>query len=349
MRRFLNIFIMTLIGLAATASYGLSEPFPASPPGSVFANEDILNVELDAPLKELFAKNDANSKDEKVFVQGHLSYFAQNQKVTLPVRVRVKGNSTVEFCPFKKMEIKFKSADTTATIFENMKSIDLNTHCAEVNELDVYEQHFNGSYFNHREVVVYKMAKVLSVPTFQVRALSIRYKNTGLKVDQTLRPYQAFFIEDTGDLLKRIQAREIKIENLPPGSKNDIRTLPQIAIDDLYRAILFNGLVRNSDWDFPRPQDGRQIFWNMKLIETAPGKWIPMVYDFNLAPVVTLDKSYPLDISSFLKADEEIQARVLATFQDKRAELYELLESLQHDKPAYEALKICLDGFFEKK
>jgi hypothetical protein len=347
MLRFLNIFTIVMIGLAATASYGLSEPFPGSPNGTVFADEDILNVELDAPLKELFDKNETNKTDEKVYVQGKLSYFSdQNAKITLPVRLRVKGHSTVAFCPFKKMEIKFKGVDASATIFKNMKSIDLNTHCAEINELDEYEQHFNGSYYNHREVVAYKMAKVLQVPTFQVRALSIRYKNTGLKVDQAQLPYQAFFVEDTGDFLKRIHAREIKLEKLAAAPPLDMRTLPKISHDDLYRAILFNSLIQNSDWDFPRGFDGRDL-WNMKLIEIQPGKWIPLIYDFSLAPVVTLDRSSLPDVSYYLSVDQNTRMTILVGFKEKRAELYALLETLKNDEPAYKALKKCLDDFFE--
>lgn len=347
MLRFISLLTMIQIGLAGTASYGLSEPFPPSPQGSVFAEEAVLNVELDAPLDDLFTKNDANTTDEKVFVQGQLSYFTQNQKITVPVRVRVKGHSTVTFCPFKKLELKFIENKTAATIFAGMKSIDLNTHCAEINELDVYEQHFNSSFHNHREVVIYKMAKTLRVPTFQARAVFIKYINTGLNVDSAKLPYQAFFLEDTGDFLKRLNAREVKATDFSRAGQLDASTQPEFANDDLFRATLFNDLIRNSDWGFPCG-DFDNRFWNLKVIETQKGKWVPLVYDFNLSPIVTNEHSYPTTKECNLKVSGEQKLAIIKSFKEKRAELYTLLETLKNDKPAYDHLKIILDYFFEK-
>lgn len=349
MLRILNFFTLVLIGLAATASFGLSEPFPASPENSVFGSDEILNVELDAPLQDLFIKNDANTKDEKVFVAGKLSYWDhRNKKVSLNVRVRVKGKSTVSFCPFKKMEIKFKGADTSATIFANITSIDLNTHCAEPGELDELEAHFSSSYFNHREVLIYKMAKILRVPTYQARALSIRYKNTGLKVDNSSQPYNAFFLEDHGDLTKRLHARDVKVQELRrENERMNLAKQAEISVADLYRAALFNGLIANRDWGYPQDEE-LDVFHNLKVLEIQPGKWVPLIYDFNLSPIVTQDKVYPFFPSRFV-LDENIKAQVLATFKEKRTELYALLETLKNDQPAYTSLKICLDEFFKNE
>lgn len=345
MLRFLNFFIISLIGLAATASYGLSEPFPTSPAGTLFADDEILNVELDAPLKDLFAKTDANTTEDKVFTQGTLSYFSQNKKVSVPVRLRVKGKSTADICPFKKLEIKFKDADTTNTLFANMKSVDLNTHCAEPGELDEDLQHFNTSFYNHREVAIYKMAETLKVPTYQSRALHIRYKNTALKVDEAKHAYQAFFLEDNGDLLKRIQAREIKPNDFSKNAKIDTSTQLEVISEDLFRASLFNLLIRNPDWDFPCGDGNR--FHNLKIIETQSGNWVPLVYDFNLSPIVTTEESYPMVSTCQFKLSDERKLAITESFKEKRAELYALLETLKNDKPAYEVLQICLDKFFE--
>lgn len=345
MLRILNILTTVLIGLAATASFGLSEPFPASPEGTLFADEGLLSVQLDAPLKELFALTETNKTEKKVFVEGHLSYFTSGKKVTVPVRLRVKGHSTASFCPFKKLEIKFKAADIAKTIFSDMTSVDLHTHCAELGELDELEQHFNASYHNHREVLIYQMAKTLRIPTFQARAVSIRYVNTGLKADQAQRPYQAFFVEDTGDFLKRIHAREVKFSEFSKDGQVDATNQTEILREDLYRASLFNNLIRNPDWQFPCGDEGNRL-WNLKVIETKPRHWVPLVYDFNLSPIVTIEKSYPMVSHCEFNLSDERKLAILASFKDQRAKLYQLLQTLKNDESAYDVLIECLDEFF---
>ncbi|MNK89232.1 hypothetical protein D3C87_1092350 [compost metagenome] len=243
------------------------------------------------------------------------------------------------------MEIKFKDADTAETLFANMKSVDLNTHCAEPGELDEYMQHFSNSFYNHREVAIYKLAKVLNVPTYQVRALHIRYKNTALKVDTAKQAYQAFFLEDLGDLKKRIQAREIDPTDFSKDGQVDMSTQPELVVEDLYRATVFNNLIRNPDWDFPCGEGGR--IWNLKVLETHPRNWVPLIYDFNLSPIVTLEENYPMVSTCMLPLTDERKTFITESFKEKRAELYAVLETLKEDKSAYEILQICLDKFFE--
>lgn len=360
MLRFCQFITFILIGLAATAGYGFSEPFLASPAGTLFADEEILNIELDAPLKHLFAYYDLVGPGKSDFNQGHLSYFDhQNKKITVPVRVFVKGYSSARNCPFKKLEIKFKESDTQNTIFAQMHSVDLNTHCSENTKLDDSDAFgdFAASFHNHREVLLYKMAKLLRIPTYQARAVFVRYTNTGLNVDTAIDAYQAFFVEDKGDLLKRIHAREIRMErDLPADNEpakdtvaylfKDIKSHPELASEDLYRSLLFNSLIRNFDWGVPIP-DGDKL-WNIKIIETQPGKWVPLVHDFSLAAPVATTENYPVDIENLNLVNAEEKSRIIASFKEKRAELYALIETMKHDKASYDVLKICLDAFFKE-
>lgn len=357
----LKAFITSIcLGLAAQNGFALSEPLPPPPTGTLFASDRTIEIEIEAPLAELFYNHDfAAHEDVKNSVMGTLSYVVEGRRVSIPAKFKVKGNSTANACEFKKVELKFKDKDTVNTLFSTIKSIDLNTHCQEKPDR---EDPYSASYFNHREAVLYKMAQTLGLATYETRPVFVRYKNTGTLADNPHKMYQAFFVEDKSDFLSRLNAQEFmgrQDRNYAKDKKkdsskadaqyiiDDIRTHSEIDLEDLYRILLFNVLIQNNDWGLPFNEGPQTSLWNVKIISMTPGRWIPVTQDFGLAAPVT-GTPYPHQIIDGYKlADDETIRRIENTFVEKRAELYEMLKLLSNDPEGQQFLKQCLDQFFE--
>lgn len=350
------------IGLFALSAYALSEPLPAPPAGSVFSFKTTLEIQVEAPLAELFkAYDNADLDAQKPSVKGSISYFDSHsgRTVKIPAKFQVKGYSSANECEFKKLELKFKKEDTVQTVFENLKSIDLNTHCSEKVTAD---NPYSQSFFNHREVVIYKMAKLLGLATYEVRPLLVKFKNTGTPADKSAKKYQAFFVEDKSAFLRRLNAQEFmgkndrsygKLAKKPQDPKDDakyfihdIRQHREVDLEDLYRLLLFNVLIQNTDWGLPLNEGVHSYLWNVKVIALSPDRWVPLTHDFNFSGAVTGAHSNPQFIDSYKLADEPTIARIEASFFAKRAELYQMIDLLSNDPPGQQYLKKCLDEFF---
>lgn len=346
--------------LAPSSAFALSEPLPP-PAAGVFSTSTTMNLEVEAPLAKLFRDYDSASPDlPKPTVMGTISYLDSGRTITIPARFNVKGYSSANDCEFKKVELKFKKEHTAQTIFENLKSIDLNTHCQE--EATVGTP-FAQSFYNHREVVIYKMAKLLGLATYEVRPVFVKYKNTGTVADKSKNLYQAFFVEDKSEFLRRLGAQEFmgkydrsygKLAKKPKDPKDDakyiitdIRQQKQIDLEDLYRLLLFNVLVQNHDWGLPFNEGVQVYLWNVKIAALSQDHWVPVIHDFNLAGPVTGMPGGPQFIDSFKLADKVTMDRIEASFVDRRAKLYEMLELLSNDPEGQQYLKDCLDQFFQ--
>ncbi|MNS73153.1 hypothetical protein D3C72_1065850 [compost metagenome] len=351
--------MMVLTGLAAQQSLALSEPFPASPAGTLFASDEILRIEVQAPLKELFDKWKHNQNKEPV--TGEISYFdAKGKKVTLTAKFRVKGNSTASMCELKKIEVKFKKRTTRGTLFDGVKSVDLNTHCRAQADKQGY------LYNVHREVVLYRIAKLLKIPTYQSRAVLAQYRDTGMvDEDRAEKPFQAAFVEDKADILNRLNAREVKdydadefeeTKPAPADSKalyvlHEVEKHPQIDLEDFERIALFYILTQNFDMDFPTETINflpmaRSSLWNLKMIALSPDKWVPLTHDFNSASAMS-EADVSLTKYEFGWADKSTNERIRKIFRDNKTAIYKLVDTLGNDQYGKNIMKKTFDRFFE--
>jgi hypothetical protein len=343
----LKLFIAVLGSLLSLQAFAKSGPFPPSPHGTLFAGDSTLNIEIKAPLKKLF--NDfelTQKKSERLRVSGTVSYRNdQGQEVTVPAIFKVKGNSSTE-CAFKKVELKFKKEDTVGTLFAGMKSVDLNTHCnrRHTDEVD---------YNNHREGVLYKIAKLLQVPTYQVRLARAKYVETGLPESNGEQIFQAIFVEDLGDFLHRLNAQEIKTESL---ERLSAYAHKEIDNEDIKRLRVFNEMIGNEDYVYPgqfmESEKGPQvtegeILWNLKVIAVDAKHWVPLTHDFNLAIILQMNQFYGVDYYREMLDDEKIVRRIRQEYKARAPQIYKLIQANLHNDPeGSEAMIKALKSYF---
>lgn len=368
--RFLQTIVSALSCLLlARPALALSPALPPPAAGTVFASFAPLNIKLRAPFSTLFEAQSLGLAEAKkalvtgeVFVPGVGGF-----PIGYPVEIHMKGFSSLNTCRFPKLELKFISKPTTG-LFTNIKSIDLNTHCAEQDDW-VVSEYFRGSFLNHREALIYRMMDVLGMPSLRARPVFAEYEDTFSPSTVPLKKdfaYQAFFIEDMSAFTERLNAQEVRgtgdvlkdlitldhPEKIQMFRFQDVKSSPRIDPEDVARIALLQYLVDNGDWfikidsEHERSHDSKINLWNTKIIQTTSGKWIPVPHDFSLSGVL-LGSSIPtLDRTIFDVVSAESRKKIKKAFQNKKAELMQLPSELKDDPKGQFQIKGILERFF---
>lgn len=365
----LSLAFLGLQLIAASPAQAVSPPFPEPPAGSVFASSELLKIELDAPLASLFANRVGAdfSQYKKATVPGRLRYRDESGKaVEVGVTVSMKGFSSLMMCNFPKLELKIEAASAQTTIFSNMRSLDLNTHC-DYKDAGMRSRAAN---YVHREEMLYQFAKVLEIPTYESRPLMVSYLNSGILGFDERVSQPAFFIEDMGALEKRLNAREIKsvsdymkdaVVAKKPSKAADykfdnVQDAIQADPEDTARIALFENLLGNGDWFIStkakhfRHEDGEDRLWNIKVLEMADGKWVQFPQDFNLAFILSGDYYAGLNSDELPQYYGLISpaafSRIEKNFLSKKSQLLRLTEKLSLDPEGQKLLQNVLNQFF---
>jgi hypothetical protein len=341
------VLFSTLTASRNPASAVLPQNIPA---GSLFSSYEPVSVTLSAPLKTLFSQT-RTAELKKQSIDGTLTYQDPSSQVfSIPVEVRVKGNTTLVLCPFPKLELKIKSPKEAAGIFQGVKSVDLGTHCRDKGQ-QVLNSNLYQSVFNHREALIYRMAEILGVPTYKARPAVIRYQATGITVvDENTQPYQAFFLEDKSAFRKRIGATEFaeKFES--------VKDSAYIDYEDAARIALFEVMIGNIDWSLKSDKNDDGMFaaigynlWNMRMFEFADKHLLPVPYDFNYAEIIVGGIGVDINKNLFNLAERASQEKIKKSFLSKKALLYKTVESsLKNDPEGIANFKKTLDAFYSK-
>ena len=108
--------------------------FRARDLASIFSSEAIVSFTVTGPLQQHFDLAFAGMPDgifppirEKPYFDGTITLGAQE----IPVSLRVRGNSSLQECPFPKMKFKVSRTDRAGTPFYDAREVKIGTHCAE--------------------------------------------------------------------------------------------------------------------------------------------------------------------------------------------------------------------------
>jgi hypothetical protein len=311
--------------------------------GGLFSSYEPISAKLSAPLTKLFSFRQvghSNFKDHPV--NGTLTIGEK----TYPVKLTLKGYSSAIMCPFPKIEFKIMGHDKHDPLFEEARSFDLNTHCASPEQNT--DSAFRASFYNHREAVLYRILDILQIPTYRARPAYFRYRDEDQEGSDYGATFEAFFLEDAGAFMERLNAQEIRgiadpdkddILKRHPEKENEfqfksINESPEVDSEDAARIALFQYMIGNYDWfikvdadDMRSAQDFRNL-WNTKIVAFPDGKWVMFPQDFNLSTAITGVKKPTNYEKVFQNVSQKSQEKIKKMFLDKKSEILSMKKYL---------------------
>lgn len=266
-------------------------PTPGSPvfyraarmEAGVFEQDSVADWRLTGPFQTHFDLAFAGLPDgifpprrEKPYFPGSFSLEASE----LPLTLRVRGNSSLQECPFPKLKLKVSSANRPGTPFEEAREIDIGTHCAEGGSGTVGRLRDERAAW--REALAYEAMADLGFTTPRVRRARIEYHDTSApdsegRTGWTVRR-QALLLEDIEVVAEHHSGRALDDEEIAKleNAGFDARLITGLR--------LFHALIGN--WDYALSNNGRNL-WNIEVIELPDGLLVPVAGDFDLASWVT--------------------------------------------------------------
>lgn len=274
----------------------------------IFASRTVVAWALEGPFQQHFDLAFAGVPDgffpprrEKPYFDGTLRLGAW----VLPVRVRVRGNSSLQECPFPKLKFKVGREDRVGTPFAEAREIKIGTHCAEGGRGTVGR--LRDERAAAREALAYEAMELLGFVGPRVRRASITYHDTspdaggnpvGWVVERS-----AVMLDDIEVVAERQGARVLADDELTQVTAADLDE--QLLVDlQLLHAFLGN-------WDYRLAIGaGERGVWNTDVLEYPDGTRVAVAGDFDLASWVTgvVRSGAPRDYHPEL-ADVEREAR----------------------------------------
>lgn len=219
--------------------------------------------------------------DSKYWTVGDLTDLEQPAR-QLKIRTRARGMSSAEDLPFPKLRVEIDSAEALqGTVFKGSRKFRLNTH----GNTDPWQKHsamgrLADERSPYREALAYEIAQAMDLPGPLFRRARILYYDRSLNREFER---QALILETDKKISRRLES-PISVR-FPEINKIPIRLGA--------RFHLFNILIGNEDVGLKlknEPSVGSENyrpFFNTTVFEAGNGDQFPIVYDFDLASIVT--------------------------------------------------------------
>jgi hypothetical protein len=305
--------------------------------GGIFASTSVAVLKATGPFQMYFDLAYAGIPDgifpprrDKPYFDGKINIAG----LDIPVTMRVRGNSSLQECPFPKLKFKVSSEDRAGTPFFDAREVNVGTHCAEGGRGTIGRLRDETAAF--REALAYEIMDLLGFITPRVRRARIEYHDTtathGAGEVGWALTRSAVLLDDIEVVAERMGGRALEDEEV--AQLKDANFDAQLITD----LLCLHALLGN--WDFALTQNGEGL-WNTDVIELEPGKWVPIAGDFDLASWVTeiVRLSAPHDYHPELP-DVERQALYALDQIQKRAGTPSLVaarDRFEAKRPAIEA------------
>ena len=262
---------------------GVRKFFRARGLESVFSSDTVVSFSVTGPLQEHFELAFAGMPDgifppvrEKPYFQGTLTIGQQE----IPVNLRVRGNSSLQECPFPKVKFKVSRADRAGTLFFDAREVKIGTHCAEGGRGPIGR--LRDERATYREALVYEAMQILGFVGPRVRRARIAYHDT-TRTNGTSEVgwnviRNAVILDDQEVIAERLGGRALDDEEISTLTNANFEV--QLVTDLKF----FHVLMGN--WDYVLAVDGRGI-WNTDVMELPDLKLLPVAGDFDLCSFVT--------------------------------------------------------------
>jgi hypothetical protein len=293
----------------------------------LFASGEPLPLQLDAPFNDLFE----HARNDDYAVSGTLRIPVDGRLVAIDgVKITLRGHTSKREseCDFPKLKVDFpKESRPTTGLFAGLSSIKIGTHCGEA-DADHLTPRF-GRLANERspfrEAFVYRLLAALEVPTLEARPARITYRYTDARPGQSPLQDQpvvrdAVLLEGTDEAVRRVGGQRAIDENEFTTAQAQLRTA------DTVRLAFAEAMIGNFDWCLKMTPsdayrcDARHPLWNIVAADLGDGRAIPLLYDFDVAGIVTGRHPWFRDVFStaFGSGGTEPAIEVMAQLQRTR-------------------------------
>ena len=296
----------------------------------LFSSHEPFTFTLVADFKTLNKDRDPLSKKR---YPGELRIPAEGgTEVKLAVQLGARGHvrRMARTCDYVPLRVEFPKESRDGTVFARQEALKLVVQCARGGD---YEQYVL------REHLAYRLFNVLTPRSYRSRLAKVNYidRATG----QATGTRWAMFIEDDGDVAKRMEGRSIEMPRL---EFKDVDT------DTLMPMMIFEYMIGNTDFSIYALHNVRLVQRPDKSIHTVP-------YDFDFSGLVHPPYAAPargLNIVSVrdrvyrgpCRRQEQIDPYI-ANFMAKKELLRALPDSIPGiDKPSREDARSYIDDFY---
>jgi len=277
-------------------------------------------------------KNVKKKTNDSTFIETDLSFMNEDKWITIPVRLRARGNFRRAKCYFPPIKMKIKKSQSKNTVFTGNKSLKLVLPCRTENAK-------NDNIL--KEYIAYKIYELISPYHFKTRRVNVDFTEPKGKKSKSFA-LKGFLIEDDSRLAKRWEGRVVE---------QFIHPMAMQGITSTQHAF-FQYLIGNTDFSVSFQHNGKLLYTNKEFL--------PLPYDFDMTGWV--DPSYgfgnpTLGLSSLtervyrgFKRDAEIMNTVRQQYLDSKESIVSLLNSFKNefdDQSEFNKMFKFMNGFFE--
>ncbi len=263
---------LTMIAAAALAALSVARAGEATP---LFDDDAVIEIKLTGPIQEI-ARTAEKSTDPH---PGTLELTGETGE-THAIELSARGLSrrVRSTCQFPPLRVRFVEKPGDGSLFEKQRVLKLVTHCRASKSFQQYAL---------LEYSAYRLYNVVTPLSYRVRLANIQYVDS--KSGKTVAARAGFFIEDTDDLARRVDLKEIKRVEILGGQLDPIPSAD---------AALFQYMIGNLDWDMRYGPTGENCCHNGKVLgpsEDAANAIVVAPYDFDYSGLVDAPYAAPPD------------------------------------------------------
>ncbi len=325
----------------------------------------LMRFSLEAPLNKMKIEakeiTESDPEAELPYYDGRIGLYGPNNKtVWAKVKLRVRGNTSINDCEFPKLELKVEDKAELSKVQEALPGINerikIGTLCGTETK-ETSESNMGRSYkaqAPHTEAIVYRMASALGLTTSAAAPANIHFVDSDLKSSYV---HTAFLLEYPKDAAKRLGLEFLKAPESAAESHESEFDWDVLDRNSIIEQYLFHALILNSDFSYPFMITENDLWggvgsissgsplWNMKVTQDKSGKRGLYINDFDLATVVTT--SGFVGDEAYFKEYQRYNRELAKPGQEIALQMWEKLQSYRSlfgDKE----LKAALSVFVKK-
>lgn len=296
----------------------------------LFASTEPFSFTLAADVKAL--NKDHDPKSTKRYA-GELRIPGDGgSQVTLPVQLSARGHvrRMARTCDYVPLRVEFAKPGLAGTVFARQNALKLVVQCVKGGDFEQYLL---------REYLAYRLFNVLTPQSFRARLAKVTYVDQA--TGQATGTRYAMFVEDDGDVAKRMEGRTVELPRL---------LFKDVDTGTLMPMMIFEYMIGNTDFSI-------FALHNVRLVQRPDKSIHPIPYDFDFSGLVHPPYAAP-DRALMLPSVRDRMYRgpcrrpepidpYLANFAAKRDQLKALPDSIPGlDKGSRDDVTSYLDSFY---